>query len=321
MMFAAASATRHVHADEAPRSTARLSYSAPDATCPDTASFRDLVAARLGYDPFEERGRFAVAVEITKLQNKLVGRASVAQDNPSTAVRELSGELDRCEPLATALATTVAIALDAIRLRPLADTPPEPVPATIVVVRERDAVHEPPPEAPPAPPPRDPWRPTVFGILGGSASVAVGPAPTFGPEIAISARSKSLSLEAGARLETTAGSTRTSSGDRLEATVITGALTPCAHLAAFQACVFGRVGSLQGRAPDVVQPTLSSSLYASTGLRVGYTLALGPVFALRFAVEGGIPLVRTSLAIDQRPVWTSPVAFGGISIAFVARLL
>src|SRR5512132_3561634 len=58
---------------EGDRETARLVYvvAANASGCPDEESFRNLVTARLGYDPFEPHGKHAAAVEITREAGRL----------------------------------------------------------------------------------------------------------------------------------------------------------------------------------------------------------------------------------------------------------
>src|SRR5262249_14312120 len=150
-------------------------------------------------------------------------------------------------------------------------------------------------------------------------SLAVGPDPTFGPELGMAVRSKALSLEASGRAETNLGETRAASGDRLETTILSGSIISCAHLGPFSGCSFARVGAFQGRAPQVVAPVLQSSLFAALGLRAAYTLPVGSILALRGALEGGLPLVRTSLVIDGRAVWTSPPVFAGASLGALLK--
>ena len=159
-----------------------------------------------------------------------------------------------------------------------------------------------------------------MGIAGVAGSAAVGPAPTLGPELGVAIRTKSVSIEMSGRVETTFGETRASSGDTLEATVIAGALLPCAHFGALSGCGFGRIGAFQGRAPDVASPSLHTSMFAAVGLRAAYTLDLGSVFALRGALEAGLPLVRTSLLVDGSSVWTAPPVFAGVSLAALVKI-
>jgi hypothetical protein len=308
---------------ESGRVAARLSYAVNEPGCPDETSFRHLVTARLGYDPFDATATIRVSVEITKQRGRLHGHAEVVRGEGAPGNRDLTGELDRCEPLTTAIATTVAIALDpgqsaATPEPPIALPTPQPPPATLVVVRERDAAPTPP--SAPAPRP-EAEHVSLFGIAGGVASAALGPAPTFGPEIGFMLRTGALSLEGSARVETTFGDVRAAGGDRLEATIFSGAIVPCAHLAAVAGCLFGRVGAFQGRAPDVADPTLRTAAFAAVGLRGAYTLRISSSFGVRGALETGLPLVRTSLGIEGKDVWTAPPVFAGASLALLAKFL
>src|SRR5262245_29236928 len=100
------------------RETARLTYvvAANASGCPDEESFRNLVAARLGYDPFEPDGKHAAVVKIARQGGLLRAEARVTREGqPEPGARELEGGLGQCEALTSALATAVAIALDPVR--------------------------------------------------------------------------------------------------------------------------------------------------------------------------------------------------------------
>jgi hypothetical protein len=303
------------------RERLQLTYRAPDdASCPDEASFRNLVAARLGYDPFSPDSPGGVRVELARDRRMLRGRIEVDRPgDPAPNARALSGKEGDCEALVLALATTLAIALDPVR----AATPTEkaqpsaaaPTPASTVL-------------APPAPaaaggdaaPPASTARPIFFAALGGVVSVEGAPSVAIGGEAAFGLRTAGFSAEAAGRVESTPQATRVASGDRLQATILSGALIPCARLGAWAFCAVGRVGAFQGYAPDVASPHLGTTVFASVGARVGYSFALSRNLALRPTIEGALPVVRTSLAIAGVPVWTAGPATGGASLALVADL-
>jgi hypothetical protein len=310
---------------EPQRVTARLLYAvAAESGCPDETSFRDLVSARLGYDPFDGAGAVRVSVEITRQRGKLQGHTEIARGSTPPGSRDLFGERDRCEPLATAIATTVAIALDpgqaAVYPDPPAAFQPEAAPAapanTIVLARERDVAR--PQSTPPSSPAE---RVGLVGFAGGVGSVALAPAPTLGPELGLVLGTKKFSLEASARAETIVGDARATSGDQLEVSIFSGALVPCAHLGPLSGCAFARIGTLQSRAPNVSEPELHSRLFAAVGFRGAYTLPLGSALSLRAALETGLPIVRTALAVDGAPVWTAPPVFAGASFAALVKFL
>ncbi|CAN5846812.1 hypothetical protein BH11MYX4_BH11MYX4_29360 [soil metagenome] len=301
--------------------TAQLTYIAnSDAAgrCPDEESFRNQIAARLGYQPFTTSGRHRVAVSLAAARGRVHGRAEVTRAGQTTpGVRELDDKIDNCEALASALATTVAIALDPVRgLAPAPEpvaSPPLPPPPP-----HDDRDRGPEPVAPAPPEPRAPPRPIrFFAGAGGVFSLGVAPGTAIGAEAAVGARREAFSLEISARIETMTESERLATGDRVEATVLSGALAPCGQLGVFVGCIFGRAGAFQGRAPDVVNPSLGTTVFGAVGLRAGVRFVVWRWISLEALAEAGLPLVRTSLRIGADNAWTAPPAFFGGRLAVV----
>lgn len=298
--------------------TAQLTYIANrDAVgrCPDEESFRNQIAARLGYQPFTTTGRHRVAVSLAAARGRVHGRAEVTRaGRTAPGVRELDDQIDNCEALASALATTVAIALDPVRGLGPAPEPVAPPPLPPPLYDDRG----PEPLAPPPPEQRAPPQPIrFFAGAGGVFSLGVAPGPAIGAEAAVGARREAFSLELSARIETMTGSERVATGDRVEATVLSGALAPCGELGVFVGCVFGRVGAFQGRAPDVVNPSLGTTVFGAVGLRAGVRFVVWRWISLETLAEAGLPLVRTSLRIGADNAWTAPPAFFGGRLALV----
>lgn len=310
--------------------TARLSYAASGtpARCPDEESFRNKVAARLGYQPFSANGAHRVSVRLITTAGRVRGHAEVTRsDERVSGVRDLEGGADECEPVTAALAVAVAIALDPVRsAQPGAGTISEPA-------RERE--EEPPPPAPPLPrassdlPPRDAPQPVapaprpgqsrvaIFGAAGAVAAVGLAPGPSAGGSVGLGLRWRAMSVELSGRAETTPAPVRVDSGDRLEATAFSSLLAVCAHLDRASACGSGRIGVIQGHAPDVTDPTLRTSTFGALGVRAGYLVPLTTALALRGLVSAELPLVRTSFIIDKSVVWTAPPALAGLEIGIV----
>jgi hypothetical protein len=310
------------------RASVVLSYDASRAetNCPDEASFRNLVAARLGYDPFTTQALDRVDIEIVRSASQLRGRASVQRaGTKGGGDREIVGRHDECEALAAALATTVAIALDPVRaMGPTLAPPVLPPPPPVATPTEPSA--PPPPvvvrDTRPALPPsvrKESIR--LFGSAAGVASVGAAPSITLGGEVGFGLGVRAFSLELTGRAEAMPGAAQVPSGDRIEVTILSTALVPCSHFGGVAVCAFGRVGTFQGYATDVATPSLHTSVFASAGARSGYTLALSSVFALQGEIEVGFPLVRTALAIDGASVWTAPPVIGGVSLGAVVRFL
>src|SRR5580658_6794942 len=115
--------------------TIRLDYERPDTladACPDAASFRNLVVARLGYDPFDPRPPVEggagdeVRVVLTPHNRRVQAEALLVRaGRPARSARALEGSLGECESVVAALATTLAIALDAENGLATPPTPPD----------------------------------------------------------------------------------------------------------------------------------------------------------------------------------------------------
>jgi hypothetical protein len=295
-----------------------LGYVAPtDLDCPDASSFENLVAARLGYDPFVATSPDSVRVEITKDKGRLRGRATIqragAREQPPA--RELVGELTKCEALGAALATSLAIALDPVRALapppanpPPANPPPANPPPTNPPPANPPPANPPPTNSPPVnPPPANPPRTTALDV-GAAFLVSVGEAPSvaLGASVGAAFRWKSFVLEALARVTSTAGAVTLDSGDRASALVFGGEIAPCLRLSFVTGCTFLRAAGFRGFAPDVVDPAAVVTAAAFTGVRLGVGIPLGSVITLRPTIEGAIALVRTSFLIDRATVWTAP---------------
>ena len=306
--------TRSALADEV-LETARLRYGTTSDRCPDEDSFRQQVAARLGYQPFTPNGKHDVSVSLLADGTRVRGHASVTRLGEEPGVRDLESGLDKCEPLTAALATAVAIAIDPVRAMQGPSPPLSPlVPAP------------PPRNSPPAtdaPLPRT-ERPSPVGLLGSSAFVAsFGLAPSYvaGAELGVGLRLRSFSLTAAGRFETTLGAVFIDSGDRVEATVFSAALLPCGHYRSWIGCGIARFGAFQGRAPDVVNPSLGTSWWGAFGLKGGYIFSVSRSFGLRALLSLEVPLVRTSLVINKTPVWTAPPALVGLELGVTFSFL
>jgi hypothetical protein len=320
--FAFFAVTRPALADD--KAFATLSYSAAE-HCPDETSFRDQVNARLGYDPFVADAPRRVDVSITSEHGKLVGSAAISTSGNSTTPRELNAKPEQCGALVTALATTIAIELDAIKTPRQYWTPPNDPPlipadsATQAPTRGETATAPSPKQAPAATPltPANPISLTAFAGLEGSLGVA--PGPTFGAELGASLGKSLFSVELSGRAETMFAAASMSSGDRVQASLFSGALGPCLTFDRVGACALFRLGAFEGRAATVQNPSTEFSPFAAIAARVSYALPLAIWLALRGGFELGVPLVRTALDVDNRSIWTAPPVFGAVSLSLVVK--
>jgi len=116
-----------------PKETATLTY-APAASCPDEAAFRRKVAARLGYDPFVAAASRSIDVSFTTSGRTVTATTRLRVLGASESVRKLDQAADQCEPLAEAVAASVATVIDPAHASAPVPPPAPPVPTSDAVI-------------------------------------------------------------------------------------------------------------------------------------------------------------------------------------------
>jgi hypothetical protein len=297
-----------------------LSYtSAKSATsCPDESTFRGLVAARLGYDPFVSAGARSLAVDFERRGNEVVGRLDLSTDGDGRAVkRTLRTSAGDCFELATSMALVVAVAVDP-NAQPgstpsqATPKPPEPIPAPKAHAL---AAADPTPNEP-----RRPHRPHRSGgklrfELAGLLTGGVVPARSAGVRAAVGLDFGTWSV--GAEGVFVSAGSRENPGGRGEvsAFAVAGGLAPCvdpidADAFGLELCVVGSVGALRSTAREVTRAVPTSLLLASLGPRVATIVRFSRVLGLGVAAEAPFSLSRAHLYIDdggiRSQVWAQP---------------
>lgn len=308
----------------------RLRYVAhdPDRRCPDEPSFRRLVVARLGRDPFVESGADEVTIALELRGSEALGRLVVARAGKRASERQLSEHASQCPALVEALATGTALAIDPVRAQATSAAPPSatpPGPPSPPPPEPAPPPTAPPPAARPAAPVRvsrplgpEPG-PAVLVRVAGALALGAAPGPTMGVEAAVGLERGPFAAFLEARVETQPADAMATNATALRATIFGGGLAPCLRLGAFLGCVVARVGVLQGLAPEVVSPNLGSSVHASVGPRLGlWSPSVGPL-AFTASVELGATMVRTTLLVDGQPAWTAPALWGGVALGIGYR--
>jgi hypothetical protein len=150
------------HASEAPTERARvvLRYERSGTAvkaCPNEATFRGLVAARLGYEPFVDESALALLVVLRQQAGVVAGRLELTARGEPRGERAMSSAPGDCYELAASLALAAAVAVDPEGVR-AQTTAPEPKTA--------------PPSARPPPPPTEQLPP------GASPSIKSPPGKT-----------------------------------------------------------------------------------------------------------------------------------------------
>ena len=294
---------------------ARLRYEVDDAQggCATEAAFRARVTSRLGYDPFRADSAILMRVRITARGAHARAAVALIQDGRPSGQRSL--EDGRCEALSDAVASAVALVLDPVA----AIRGPEPTPtATVDTLTPAPA---PAPSAPqaaiPPPPPIDvpviaseisaPEEPPLvpFAHAEGTIGFTRAPAVLLGARLGFGVRRGAFSAAAEAHFEATPASARLTPIDRVDVTMLSGALVPCGHSGVIQLCGVFTLGSVQARALDVAGAEAQRSLFAVLGLRAGVIWPLSRRFALRAHGSLGLPLARAAYVIDGGTVFTT----------------
>jgi hypothetical protein len=306
-------------ASAAERASVTLTYAAKDAAaanCPDEATFRDLVAARLGYDPFAPSGSLTLAVELQRRGDKIVGRLNLTgKDNESRGERTLRSRADDCFELATSMALAAAVAVDPDAVRAQATAaraPATPTPAP-----------EPPRQPPPMPRPDSGRAPAPApapdqfdtGVRLEAAfvlPVGIVPAPRGGVRAGAAAHLGLWSI--GAEGAFLFPSSRASPYGEVSAYVVHASLVPCANAVAFapallSLCVVGSLGVMRSDAAEVTRAEPATDPFATVGPRAAVVVMVSRSFGLGAAADIPVTLSRVHLDIDdggkRQEVWAS----------------
>jgi hypothetical protein len=322
---------RSVYAD-GPQ-VAELEYNRPAAlaACPDGAAFRRAVSERLRRDPFVLGAARKIRVSLARSGATLTALVHVEERGRSRGDRRIDTRAD-CAALASGAALAVSIAIDPAVLLGLpdesasaqVDTTSAQVKAEPEVKPEPSPRTKPEPSPPPlagkvtapsaaASQPAKAVERRVFARVGLRVWAGIVPEISVGPSLGAGYQSGhwSLALDAIAVLPRTESVPETR---RAVAVDLLGAeLAPCAHFAGLRGCALFASGALLARGEGVDQARTGSSLYAATGLGVGYSLFVGR-FSLTPSLEGSARLATTELSLDNHAVWTSPRWVGSLGL-------
>lgn len=302
----------------------RVAASAPG--CPTREELGDAVAARLGYDPFDDgASRSAtppqrVSVEVAFAKGTYTGKLVLGGTRALTSTN--------CRELVDSLAVAVALGLDPeSALRP----PPTAAPTASTVAPPAPSVSSPGPAMPPpaastAPPTAQPAQPaSPFAArtwLGPLASVGDTPSPTLGLGLGGEVQVLTHLAFEGEVSSTLPSSVRIGRGGRGTGygSVTQLVLAACIPFAPLSLCATGSAGFFYADAGDVDVARAELTSYGAVGLRASFRLALSSRLFLRAQLDGQAPIARTELRIDGASLWeTSPVV-GRLGLALGLRL-
>jgi hypothetical protein len=314
--------------------SARLVYTrGPEAaSCPDEATLRNAVAARLGYDPFYPLANQTVLIQVWRDSRRYRARLQlVDQESLTHGTRDLASDEPTCAGLFAAAALAISIAMDSLSKD---EGPPAPAPES---VRAPESVS--PPESTPAAEsaPASDSAPAARSEapLASESAPATTPGPGFaigvdalgvvgvepGPTGALAAfgglHSRAASASIEVRADAPAAARSAVGPGRVRAWSYQVALVSCVHLGDASLCAVGAVGILYGESTGITNPNSDSGPFGSAGVRVGYDWPLAGRFSLRTHVDAMVDLDRARLQIGGADAWTAPVvaASGGAGIA------
>lgn len=319
--FAAIMAGEASYADETPRPTAHLVFSAASApaTCPTAEALQSTVAARLGYDPFRPEATRAIEATIRKNGTALV--AEIVVHDPATRTagkRRLSSASGDCVELGSAMGFALSVAIDPTSAMRPANAAPHPSPPTTAppapALPPTDASVPAPPLAPakdiataPSVPPST--SPAMAVRLGAGGSVAVGATPnaSFAPSLLVGLGygRASVDLEGRGHLPSSA---EASPSGAVTASLLVASVVPCLHVRFAIGCLSGGVGRLSASGHGVDLPARAFATYAEVGARLGFELPLTSALVARLTADALVPLTTTTLRLrDAEIASTSPV--------------
>lgn len=285
-----------------------LRYEAPvELHCPDENALRQLVAARLGSDPFLPD---ASAVVTVKVHAGAPVQAEVSLENPGAPTRRKLLTGADCTELMQSVAVTVALVVDPVLKR--AEPVPAPPPPVVEIEKPAPVVMPPPPSEPVAPP-------LHWGIsVGASANIglSIGVQPNLRLEGRMRAPLWSIGLEGRFAWPVTGALAQ----GALTTSAVLGAVVPCLHWKWLAGCADFSAGALRLEGQALATARAASVFHASVGLRVLFTVPWGERFAVGAMAEGQVPLTRATALVGTERVWTVPPAGAGLGL-WVSLLL
>ena len=293
----------------------RLSVTADGvAGCPQSATIRSDLEARLGRDLFAEIPGPSVTVVFAEDKGRFV--ATVVIDGDEAHARRF--EASRCATVARAVTVFLSVALDA---RPVASSPhlsPRAEPASSVQLAEDELPGDATVEMS-RPARRASLPPTRVGI---GVAGHVGLLPAAGTAVAFHASVGARRWTLDVTAQWSPPVTRPLADGQLVASMAAVSAGPCFHGQRLQACALVTGGRLSAHGEGYAMSFETDVPYAAAGGRVAYDLPLGNRVAARVHLDSSGTLTRARLAVAGTPgdEWTAPRAWLGAGVSLVARV-
>lgn len=274
---------------------AKLEYEVPaGSVCPDERGFRDIVAGRLGRDPFVAEADTHVEVLVHTTESGFEGRMR-ATDRAGAALGERSIASASCVEIATSIALALAIVLD-----PLGELATE---SSLSAA---------------APRARSELAPAPYFELGSSSGLGLVPGVALGGQAGLGARWGYVSV--GFEADASTAIEAYADGTALDVLLARAGPVVCGHFEFLLACAGGELGALRARAPELASSRISLTPIAALDVRAGVQIEIAFGLAMRATLALNVPFARTLLYLDDQLVWEAPPIAGQLGLALIATL-
>lgn len=302
------------------RQSAALEFVVPvDAGCLSEAAFHDLVAMRIGYDPFSVSSSRKIRIEVHAVDGGLSGTTELRdRQQRRQAGRVIRGGANDCDEILNSLALGIAFLLD-----PLAGVRPreeptfvvaQPAPVSVPVSEPRPetgAQREPAELAQLQDPVDEPEVWHLAAYVAGSGSLWLAPGPTAAPVVGIGARNDHFSIWVEGRIEWMLDYAQTALGDSIDSTVSAAGPNACVTYTVGLLCAGVQFGVFRSSGHSLAKPRQQLDFFASSNVTLGIEVPFAGRGFFRVAGEARFPLTRLELLIESGNVWNAkPVALG-----------
>jgi hypothetical protein len=297
---------------QAPRQV-RFAYELQEgaSSCPDLATVQAGVAARLGYEPFNDSAEDLVRATIHPFGHGLEARIEMTNAGGSRkAERKLVSHQRDCAELASSVELAVSIAIDPLRLAPtppgpgsreqapaasvagLGEEPTQPRPAAVLSAGEPGTTST-------------PGRPILGRVEAGLVgTVGSAPSPSLGVAAGVGIRGGDFSLGIEGRADISA-STSLRVGEA-STSLLVASLVPCLHFGKLAGCALATAGALRAAGHGLIDSRQVTVPYVALGARLAIALPITKRLSLAMHGDMTTPIGKTHLEVDDSEVWTTP---------------
>lgn len=279
--------------------------------CPDEATLRKELAARVGYDPFFPYASRAIVLTIFGRDEGLAARIDLVDGERAAASRELVTQRTDCDELFQSAALAIAIAIDPRALvkpamaSPQEDSPKRPPPVAEEILAPVDSSAKDAPSEPRVRTSSSELQTNVRIAAGTQVSTGLQPGVAAGASVGFGAvwRRVSVGAELAAYLPTT---TTSSSSANASVWVANTSLVPCLRFEPVTACGVVMAGRLEASGEDLAGGRTEALAFYGAGAKTGLELPL--LRSVRMHFDGQLlgNLARPTVKIGDERVWKAP---------------